>query len=81
MTDAGRLWELYTAEKTAYEQYVALLSGETLVRNQRVSARRVQTARNDWLDALSAVRAVATGTEVADMLQRRRLTRKGGSDA
>ena len=70
MTDAGKLWELYSNEKAAYRRYVALMSGELLIRGQRVSPRRVVDARRVWLESLEALRSVATGAEILDMLQR-----------
>lgn len=57
-------WDRYEQERAAYYDYVKVLSGEALVRGQRISGSQVAAARNIWIHRLDDLRAVASPAEV-----------------
>ena len=73
------VWVLYQAEKDAYYEYVASLSGDALVQRQRVSRHQVVRLRAAWRKKLHDLYQVTTPVEVQGMLQRRGAGGGGGS--
>lgn len=51
------LLRLYDAQAKAYANFVSISNGDNLVGNQRISPTELATARAEWLDLYSELRA------------------------